>query len=221
MAVAWIGQVLRGVHGIPPVQKLILIVLADYARAEHDGVCWPSIATIASEVGIVRSQVSEHLSRLRRLQWIEPVGTTRGGRGRSTRWRLNLARIAETAVRQKHTATRTVSGDGKDPDSRAVIPAETIRFSDPNDLVQRGIHPVLGAETIRPTGYEPLNLSRISNGFEPEDPTSNPIKKNLTRKPGNPPQQEARSHMSRQEQTACVRRALQEQEADAEKAKPS
>jgi hypothetical protein len=166
LAVNYIGKVLRGVRGIVPAQKLILVVLADYARAPG-GESWPSVATIAWEAGINRRQVSDHLARLCESGWLQIVGSNRGGRKQTTRYKLNLARIygdaeqAEYRRTEKHAAGRTVSQRRKHAAGRTVNGAETMHssVSKPCTPPEKPCTPAL--ETMHSTAYEPLVLQPL------------------------------------------------------------
>ena len=46
----------------PPIPKLIFYALA--ARADADGICWPSIRTLCDDTGLARRTVQMHLQKL-------------------------------------------------------------------------------------------------------------------------------------------------------------
>jgi hypothetical protein len=93
VAIEYVAAVLRGVFGLDPTAKLILLIVAEYARASSGGVAWPSVATIAREAGISERRTQIHLHRLREDRWLAVVGDARGGSGHSTRYKINLDRM--------------------------------------------------------------------------------------------------------------------------------
>jgi len=93
VASAYVGLVLTGMAGVDPSAKLIAIILADCANLSHQGVSFPSIATIMQRSNLSERQVQYHLRELTASNWIMPEGATHGGRGHATRYRLNLAKL--------------------------------------------------------------------------------------------------------------------------------
>ena len=70
----------------PPVAKLVLIVLARFAN--KDGICWPSVATIAGRARIDATTVRRQYPALEREGWLRQVTPRRGGRALTTRWQV-------------------------------------------------------------------------------------------------------------------------------------
>jgi biotin operon repressor len=69
-----------------PIEKLILLALADFANTES-GDCFPSLPTLAKKCGISKKTLCKHLNSLR----AQGVVKTRPGGGRkSTNYFLNL-----------------------------------------------------------------------------------------------------------------------------------
>jgi len=204
LAVSYIDRVLRGVRGVTPVEKLIIVILADYARAPG-GMSWPSVGTVAWEAGIAHRYASEMLAKLRASGWIEVVGSTRGGRGKSTCYRLNLPRIVEFAERAKDERKRMVKGRAKDEPRDSVSRPETMNKTAAKDEQKRGKDEQQGTETMNPSSPEPLGLAVItSTGISR---TSNPSDKSLTQKPEN--------HMTREQQLAWCKAQIAPQLHDA------
>jgi DNA-binding transcriptional ArsR family regulator len=67
--------------------------LKSFANAE--GVCWPSVSTIGTRLGMARSTVSEHLAILARCGHLRSEPTSRRDKGRS----VNLYRFAPMSDR--------------------------------------------------------------------------------------------------------------------------
>ncbi len=74
---------------LKPVPKLILLVLADIANDQ--GICWPSITTLAGKVGVTPRTVQRTIQRLVRRDLITVEQRYRGdGSCSSNRYRLSL-----------------------------------------------------------------------------------------------------------------------------------
>ncbi|MHB1758233.1 MAG: helix-turn-helix domain-containing protein [Leptospirillum sp.] len=62
MSLEAVDWALREVRGISPIQKLILICLAD--QAGPNGTCWSSQSTVAEYSGLSRETINRSLSKL-------------------------------------------------------------------------------------------------------------------------------------------------------------
>lgn len=71
-------------------QTLVLLVLGDYAN--DDGICWPSIATLARKARMSVRGIQYALAELRRDGFIE-VDTGKGGRATTNLYRISLQRL--------------------------------------------------------------------------------------------------------------------------------
>src|SRR5205823_5358968 len=90
MAVEYVDAVLRGLFGVTPTTKLVAVVLAEHAGRGSGGVSWPSIDTIACLAGIDPRNVRRHIAILVEAGWILPISSRKGGRAKSTHYRLNV-----------------------------------------------------------------------------------------------------------------------------------
>lgn len=75
MSVRLMSSVLRNVRGLPSGQRLLLVVLADFANDE--GYCWPSIGTLARHCDMTERHVSALLKELQRAGYLA-IGEQRG-----------------------------------------------------------------------------------------------------------------------------------------------
>jgi hypothetical protein len=83
-----------GVDAPGPWVKPILCRLADEADDEgHD--VWPSVATVAGDVGVSDATVQRALRWLKSVDLIRVDGAATGGRGRSTRYWINVGRLRD------------------------------------------------------------------------------------------------------------------------------
>lgn len=90
MAGRIVGLVFEHYHG-DALAKLVFLALAD--RANHEAVCWPSVADICLRSGASRATVTRKLRDLRRLGWIG----TRQRFQDSAVFRINVARLLDCA----------------------------------------------------------------------------------------------------------------------------
>lgn len=94
MSASAVRAVLFGVPDIDPTAKLVLIVIAEHANEKRgDGMAWPSIETIARLACVSERPVQRHLRQLVADGWLFVEQHSVGGRGRTTVYRLNLARM--------------------------------------------------------------------------------------------------------------------------------
>ena len=79
--------------------KFVLVVLANHADA--DGVCWPSIQSIADSTSQDRKTVIANIKRLLEMGWIQDTGIRKGGTGQVPVYRLNSAKNGTVKQSQK------------------------------------------------------------------------------------------------------------------------
>lgn len=117
---------------LDPQRKLILVTMAD--NANSTGLCWPAQATIARRSSISTRALRDHLHGLESAGWLT-ILSLGNGRGNSTRYMLNVARIkAEAEVSVK--AAKAEDDDTKAEDG-ALKAEDTFRRTvilEPSDL---------------------------------------------------------------------------------------
>jgi Helix-turn-helix domain len=80
---------------LPLSQKLVALAFADFANDNGD--CWPSIELIAWKCGYSERQTQSVTKKLRKNLILEPKRYERGGRGRSTVYRVHPENGAKLA----------------------------------------------------------------------------------------------------------------------------
>lgn len=86
-------------HEMTPIQKLVLIALADYA--DENGECYPRHETTAQRTCLSLSTVKRSIKGLAEGGYLTKVHQYRDdGRYRSNRYRLNLAKVPTTTPEQ-------------------------------------------------------------------------------------------------------------------------
>ena len=80
------GDVLRYVHGIPSGRRMLLMALANFANGE--GVCWPSIKSLAEDADLGERHVSAELKELQNEGYITIVEVP----GKSSHYHIHIPR---------------------------------------------------------------------------------------------------------------------------------
>ena len=75
----------------------IMARLADFSNDE--GVCWPSIETIARQIGAGMSTVRTAIARLEAEGWLTRKARRQGNRNASNVYQLNVAKLQAAAIR--------------------------------------------------------------------------------------------------------------------------
>jgi len=126
MSISCVNAVLRGVFGIDPTAKLILIILAEHTN--RNGVAWPSVATIARYACISEHRTKHVLRKLQEDEWF--ALESKGSRpGRTSRRRLNMDKLVRKSV-----ADDTISKDEN------VSPATPLTSTDVSPWTSRLAH---------------------------------------------------------------------------------
>ncbi|TFU25622.1 helix-turn-helix domain-containing protein [Thermus tengchongensis] len=131
-------------------EKLVMLYLLE--RANKDGVCWPSLNTIARDTGLTRRGVIGILRRLRDAGYItwEQVGQT------------NTYRVAvDRLVNEVHQVVNEVH-QGGEPGSPGVV-----NGVHPNHPIELSTEPPIEPPNNNPPLYPPPNAA-------PQDPPSSP-----------------------------------------------
>lgn len=89
----WDGCAAQGVKGI---KLLIMARLADFSSDE--GVCWPSVATIARQLGAGRSTVITAISQLEAEGWLTRTERRNGQRSATNLYTLNTEKLRMAAA---------------------------------------------------------------------------------------------------------------------------
>lgn len=92
--------------GMKIAKVAIMARLADFANDQ--GICWPSVATIARQIGAGESTVRTALGELERTGWIMKKNRRVGNRNASNVYRINVEKLHE-AAQVSDTAKRDIS----------------------------------------------------------------------------------------------------------------
>ncbi|WP_337020869.1 conserved phage C-terminal domain-containing protein [Pantoea anthophila] len=82
--------------GMKITMVAIMARLADFSSDE--GVCWPSIATIARQIGAGPSTVRTSIRKLESEGWLTSTSRRKGNRNNSNMYQLNIKKLRESAA---------------------------------------------------------------------------------------------------------------------------
>ena len=82
--------------GMKITMVAIMARLADFSSDE--GVCWPSIATIARQIGAGPSTVRTSIRKLESEGWLTSTSRRKGNRNNSNMYQLNVKKLRESAA---------------------------------------------------------------------------------------------------------------------------
>lgn len=102
----WDGCASQGIKG---VKLLVMARLADFSSDE--GVCWPSVATIARQVGAGRSTVITAITDLEKEGWLKRTERRNGQRSATNLYTLNAQKLRAAAA-QFHGSVSERSDSG-------------------------------------------------------------------------------------------------------------
>ena len=94
---------------LPRPLRFLATVLALYADEDGDNI-YPSVSTLAADLGLHRTGVIRQLRDLREIGVLEVVRAG-GGRHRVTRYRMAMERLPSR--QENSSASATVTGDGR------------------------------------------------------------------------------------------------------------
>ncbi|MEB8638626.1 helix-turn-helix domain-containing protein [Cronobacter muytjensii] len=89
----WDGCAAQGVKG---VKLMVMARLADFSSDE--GVCWPSVTTIARQLGAGRSTVITAITQLEKDGWLTRTERRKGQRSATNLYTLNAQKLREAAA---------------------------------------------------------------------------------------------------------------------------
>ena len=148
-------------QGLKPVPKLVLMALAD--AADDQGICWPSVATIAVKVGVSTRTVRRVMQTLIRRELLTAEQRHRSdGSCSSNRYRLSLGGGDKLSPAPDRGDT-TPGHANQCPSDDSVIPGTTIGTEKESSQP-----PTLETDSEDRDGSELFDLS-YSNGLLPAE----------------------------------------------------
>lgn len=143
------ADVFRNVHGIPSGRRMLLVVLADFANDE--GLCWPSIKSLAENADLGERHVSAELKELAKAGYI----TIEEVSGKSNHYRIHPPEgMNHSSGVKKAKGMNHSSGVNHSASRTTVHPTPEPQFT-PGDEPQF-------TQTINRTIKEPLDIAPTS-----------------------------------------------------------
>jgi len=106
--------------GMKITMVAIMARLADFSSDE--GVCWPSIATIARQIGAGPSTVRTSIRKLESEGWLTSTSRRKGNRNNSNMYQLNIKKLRESAAAHLSESEASESDTSKYDASKSDAP---------------------------------------------------------------------------------------------------
>jgi len=132
-AYVWDGCALSGMK---LSEVVIMARLADWCS--DDGVCWPSVATIARQIGAGESTVRTAIGRLEKAEWLSRKQRRKGNRNTSNIYQLNVAKLKEAASKVDAPESDPSKSDASGFDASK---SEASNFDRSKNCHKQGFHP--------------------------------------------------------------------------------
>jgi len=118
----------------------IMARLADFSSDE--GICWPSIATIARQVGAGPSTVRTSIRKLEADGWLNSTPRRKGNRNTSNMYQLNVKKLREAAAVHQPESDASESDTSKSDASKSDAPNfDASNFHSSESGKKPGFHP--------------------------------------------------------------------------------
>lgn len=138
----------------------IMARLADWCN--DDGVCWPSVATIARQIGAGESTVRTAIGKLQKEGWLSRRQRRQGNRNASNVYQLNVAKLREAANKIHAPESDTSKSDASKSDASNSDPS--------NNCCETGFDPSeSGGDPLVNSKQEPSDKKTVGRPALPAD----------------------------------------------------
>lgn len=127
-------RAVRDAGGIGRTPKAVLLGLACFANAE--GECWPSTCRLAVASGLTERAVRSGLAALISAGLVGTPGGRSGGRGRATRYRIEVEALASLATKGAPDSAFAAESPARDD-----VKPGTARAERRNGTTEKGARP--------------------------------------------------------------------------------
>lgn len=162
--------------GMKITSVAIMARLADFSSDE--GLCWPSIATIARQIGAGSSTVRTSIRKLEADGWLTSTTRRKGNRNTSNMYQLNVRKLREAAYAHQPDSDASESDTSKSDASKSDASNYDPSNFDPSESGKNpGFHPPeSGDDPSVNSKHEPLNKNPVCpDASLPDDsPVDNP-----------------------------------------------
>ncbi len=126
--------------GMKLTSVTIMARLADFSSDE--GVCWPSIETIARQIGAGPSTVRAAIRKLENEGWLTSTARRKGNRNTSNMYQLNVRKLRESAMSHPSESDTSKSDTSKSDTSKSdASNYDTSKFDPSKSSKNSGFHP--------------------------------------------------------------------------------
>jgi len=158
--------------GMKITSVAIMARLADFSSDE--GICWPSIATIARQIGAGSSTVRTSIRKLEADGWLTSTMRRKGNRNTSNMYQLNVRKLRDAAY-----GHQSESDTSKFDASKSDAPNSDPSNFDPSECGKNsGFHPPeSGDDPSVNSKHDPSDKNTICPGATPPDvlPVDKPL----------------------------------------------
>ncbi len=155
----------------------IMARLADFSNDE--GVCWPSIETIARQIGAGMSTVRTAIARLEAEGWLTRKARRQGNRNASNVYQLNVAKLQAAAFSQLSDSDPSKSDASKSDASKSDASKSDASKSDPSkfDASKSGkkrvfTRPESGGDPSVKSKHDPSDKNFSPDASQPDTQTA-------------------------------------------------
>ena len=164
LAIEYVDWIIRAKLPLEPTERFALAIMAFHANIKTGGIAYPSMATLGAEIGVSERQAKRIVHALIDKDWLAPVSTQKGGRAKSVRYQINLAKVRQTL--QNHDTHVTVSDPTKGDTHVMVSKPERVTSKAGKGDMQDRNHDMQGKETVTPMSPKP-EVEPLRTGIEP------------------------------------------------------
>ncbi|HHS3623490.1 TPA: helix-turn-helix domain-containing protein, partial [Proteus mirabilis] len=107
--------------GLKLTSVAIMARLADFSNDE--GICWPSVVTIARQIGAGESTVRTAIKQLEKEGWLTSEKRRKGNRNASNIYQLNVEKLYQSA---KKALSQPTKSDVSKPDASGSDPSKFV-----------------------------------------------------------------------------------------------
>lgn len=147
--------------GMKLSEVVIMARLADWCNDE--GVCWPSVETIARQIGAGESTVRTAIGKLAKAGWLSRRQRRVGNRNASNIYQLNVAKLKDAAAKSQASESDTSKSDTTKSDASKSDPSKYRR--------EKGFDPSeSGGDPLVSSKEEPSDKKTICQPAAQTDP---------------------------------------------------
>lgn len=150
--------------GMKITSVAIMARLADFSNDE--GVCWPSVATIARQIGAGPSTVRTALGKLEQDGWINRTARRKGNRNGSNLYQINVKKLRDAAMFHLSESDTSKSDASESDRSKS----DASKFDPSENAAKTVFHPPeSGADPLVNSKHDPSDKKTVGRPAAPAD----------------------------------------------------